>query len=68
MSMEGYFSGMVDNDYFFLLACFCFVVGVAGLIPALRVKKYYQFLNFVCVMVIPAMYLLGIYYLTHSKV
>jgi biotin transporter BioY len=66
--MEGYFSGMVDNNYFGLLAIFCFVVGVAGLVPRIRVKKFYKFFNFLCVMAIPAMYLLGLYYLTHSEV
>ena len=66
--MEGYFSGVVDNDYFGLLAISCFVVGIAGLIPSVRVKKQYKCLNFLCVMAIPVMYLLGLYYLTHSEV
>ncbi|MFJ7109355.1 hypothetical protein ACIQU2_17420 [Pseudomonas sp. NPDC098740] len=66
--MEGYFAGMVDNNYFGLLAIFCFVVGIVGLVPSVRARKYYKVLNFLCVMAIPVMYLLGLYYLTHPRV
>ncbi|MCP1442622.1 apolipoprotein N-acyltransferase [Pseudomonas sp. GGS8] len=66
--MESYFAGMVDNDYFGVLAVFCFFVGVAGLFPSVRGKRLYKVLNFICVMAIPVMFALGVYYLTNSSV
>lgn len=68
MTMEGYFSGMVDNDYFGVLAVFCFFVGVVGLIPSVREKRLHKILNFICVMAVPVMFAIGVYYLTHSSV
>ncbi|MGY2439390.1 MULTISPECIES: hypothetical protein [unclassified Pseudomonas] len=66
--MERYFLDLIDDNYFGDLALVCFVVGLLGLFPKFRNNRIHQVLNFLCVMAIPLMFAIGVYYMMSSGV
>ncbi|WP_454836499.1 hypothetical protein [Pseudomonas lini] len=66
--MERYFLDLIDDNYFGDLALICFVVGVLGLFPKIRENKLHRLMNFLCVMAVPVMFVIGVYYMMSSGI
>jgi hypothetical protein len=66
--MERYFIDLIDDNYFGDLALLCFVVAILGLFPKVRENKLYRCMNFICVMAVPVMFAIGVYYMMNSGV
>lgn len=61
--LEQYLIFLADNDLFGSLAIICFLAAVAGLFSKIRESKVYWAIVFICLMFMPALHLIGTYFL-----
>lgn len=58
-SIAGYLATVADSDLFGLLAVYCFVTAILGLLEKVRNTMPYQFMVFPGLLVVPVLHVAG---------
>lgn len=66
IEMQGYLSFLAGNDLFGTLALFNILVVLFGLSKTMRASKYFKLALIIALLLMPALYFMGLYFLNLS--
>lgn len=66
MTIKDYFASVADSDLFGLLAIVCLLVAFLGCFERFRRSTFHKVMMYVCVLIVPAIHLLGTYFLNQA--
>lgn len=66
MNLSGYLAVVADSDLFGTLAIYCLIVIALGLFRKTRDTKAYRVMSFLGLLIVPALHIVGTYFLNST--